>query len=353
MKALNIQQVAEKSLSGNAVWRSQATVADGETTPSPLAGRRFTVVFPTALGVGDSVSLDINGTTVSSTYSASGAAGFSALSTAVLAQAGVAACRLKASATYAFWRCLDGNGAQPTEDQTGIGLEVIFEEGAASNVGLSSGSVPDGTVVADTTEGVSVAGTLRAIVHLPVGAVPASESINTDQILLTANGAYRGTDGNSLEFEVIEAGTSTALSIEVSGTTITVNLETDGSGNAVSTSEEVLQALQRDEAVAELVLVAAGSGYVASQVIAAEAATSLAGGANGSVNGDLWAMLDDGAADGSGNYWVLCTPTAITGTLNDPTSTRVDCSEYAYLYWRVTATTGDCTPRIGLCGGAQ
>jgi len=347
-KSVNIQEVAELSAAINTTWREQAQVLTATTTTPPTAGRRVTVVFPVLPGVGNSISVGIDGSTVTWTYDGT----FNGITDLIRALAGVYACVVRAAATYESWRCQDPTGTIPTADQTGAGFEIVFEEGAASIVTLAVGSIPAGTVLADTTEGISVASALRALVHLPVADTQAEIEVNTDQILLRATGAYRGTAGNALDFEVVVAGALTPLSIVVVGTTITINSETDAGVNPVSTVEEVLLALQRSEDVLSLCDVEQGSAYVAVQIIAAEIITNLAAGANGSINGDLWAMLDDADGGGDGNHWVLVTPTAISGALAEDTVERVDCSEYAYLYWQSTAVTGTYTPRIGLCGGA-
>lgn len=118
----------------------------------------------------------------------------------------------------------------------------------------------------------------------------------------TSNGAvlYRaaatGVAGNSIRVAHIEAGTSTALSVVVSGQDITVNLATDSGGVGTSTAAQVAAAvLASAPASALVVATATGTG---ADLAAAGAMTSLVGGQDGGSAASLKTQMDVAAIPG-------------------------------------------------------
>lgn len=88
----------------------------------------------------------------------------------------------------------------------------------------------------------------------------------------------RGVGGNDITVAYVVSGASTPLSVDVTGTDIVVNVETDGSSAAVSTADEVMDAVNGDAAAAALVSAALASGNDGTGVVTALAETPLAGG---------------------------------------------------------------------------
>lgn len=88
-----------------------------------------------------------------------------------------------------------------------------------------------------------------------------------------------GTAGNSITIEYVDpATTGASLSVDVTGTAITVNLATDGGGLITTTGDDIKTAIAGDIDAAALVNVADAGGNDGSGVVTALAATSLAGG---------------------------------------------------------------------------
>ena len=56
-----------------------------------------------------------------------------------------------------------------------------------------------------------------------------------------------GDSGNEIAVEFVIEGNNTPLSLQVNGKDIQINLATDGSGNAVSTANEVIAAINADD----------------------------------------------------------------------------------------------------------
>ncbi len=85
-----------------------------------------------------------------------------------------------------------------------------------------------------------------------------------------------GSLGNNIQITVIKSGNSTPLSVSVAGQNITVNLATDASGNATSTTYQVIAAVNGYAAASALVIASTFD----SGVVAAVTATRLTGGAD-------------------------------------------------------------------------
>lgn len=88
----------------------------------------------------------------------------------------------------------------------------------------------------------------------------------------------RGTTPNSIRVRYVVAGNDTPLSVSVSGNDITVNLATDGSGVATSTSAQVKAALEGSAPASALISVAHAAGNSGAGVAVALAYTNLTGG---------------------------------------------------------------------------
>lgn len=87
-----------------------------------------------------------------------------------------------------------------------------------------------------------------------------------------------GVAANSITIRYVVAGNSTALSVSVSGSAITVNLATDSGGAPTSTASQVLAAVQASAPATALVASALAPGSSGAGVPAALSATPLAGG---------------------------------------------------------------------------
>ena len=112
---------------------------------------------------------------------------------------------------------------------------------------------------------------------------------------LTLTAQAKGPDGNTITCALLDPGAnSAALSVELSGRDITVNLATSNAGAITSTAAQVKAALDANADIAALVTTAAaGAG-----VMAAAARTALAGGTGGvvaSTAAEVKAALDANA----------------------------------------------------------
>jgi hypothetical protein len=149
-----------------------------------------------------------------------------------------------------------------------------------------------------------------------------------NDIVVTAVTA--GTSGNAIDFTMVDPSANSAeLSVDVSGTAITVNLATNGSGTITSTANQVIAAMRADLDCQKLVSVALSGSDTGAGVVTALSKQDLSSGSDGAVissTGDLIkaALLADSeasalvtAADKSGNdgsgVVTAMTATALTG----------------------------------------
>lgn len=98
---------------------------------------------------------------------------------------------------------------------------------------------------------------------------------------ITFTSDFADTSGNSVTVAFVVAGVSTALSIGVVGNAITVNVATTAGSAANSTANQVLTALAGNAPAMALVDAANATGNDGTGIVAAMAATPLAGGRNG------------------------------------------------------------------------
>lgn len=96
---------------------------------------------------------------------------------------------------------------------------------------------------------------------------------NNDLVFTARKG---GPGGNSIRVQYLVAGLSTALSVDIQGYDIIVNVATNGAGAATSTAAQVKTAV--DRAASHLVSVANSGADTGAGVVAALALTPLAGG---------------------------------------------------------------------------
>ena len=89
-----------------------------------------------------------------------------------------------------------------------------------------------------------------------------------------------GTEGNGKAVTIVESGNNTPLSVVVTSSSVLINLETDGSGNSVSTVNDVIAALYADETFQTYWDANSGVGD-GTGVLAAAAAANTASGTNG------------------------------------------------------------------------
>ena len=90
-----------------------------------------------------------------------------------------------------------------------------------------------------------------------------------------------GAAGNGITVEYVEDGSNTDLSVEVTTLAILINLETDGSGNSVSTADEVKDAVNNSFAAFSLVYALRATAGDGAGVISADMApTNLTGGSD-------------------------------------------------------------------------
>lgn len=110
--------------------------------------------------------------------------------------------------------------------------------------------------------------------------VKASLTKGTGDSKIVFQRKVHGTAGNGKTITIVESGNNTPLTVVVADASITVNLETDGSGNSVSTVNDVIAALYADSTFQTYWDATNGDGD-GTGVLAAAAADVTAGGTNG------------------------------------------------------------------------
>jgi hypothetical protein len=87
-----------------------------------------------------------------------------------------------------------------------------------------------------------------------------------------------GTPGNSVRVRIVVSGASTPLSVTASGNDITINSATNGSSQAISTAQQVVDAINNSLTASPLVWARVAEGNDGTGVVAALAFTNLTGG---------------------------------------------------------------------------
>lgn len=172
---------------------------------------------------------------------------------------------------------VDDNGIVANADGKKIVTKGTIVGGAAASV------------LADDTQKVQKKNT--ASVAASVTLQPGGAGGNND-ITVTAKKA--GTGGNSIKVELKNPGAaSQALKINIVGDTIEVSLATDGTSAITSTAAQVITAINAHLTAKELVTAANATGSDGTGVVAAVAATPLAGGTDGNASAAEGVLLND------------------------------------------------------------
>lgn len=87
-----------------------------------------------------------------------------------------------------------------------------------------------------------------------------------------------GTNGNAITFRIVVAGASTPLSVSVSTNAITVNSATSAGSAAISTADQIIDAVNRSATASALVWAQRAAANDGTGVVVAVGATNLAGG---------------------------------------------------------------------------
>lgn len=153
-----------------------------------------------------------------------------------------------------------------------IGAIAWVEAGAAVTFGDLLVSDGVGRAVAAGTGGSAV---------LTTGTVGANNAI-------TWTAQDPGADANEVRIQLRNpAGNSQALSVDVDGTDIIVNLATDGAGAITTTAAQALAAVNEDNTASGMVVAANATGSSGAGVVAAVALTNLAGGSDPAAEGAI------------------------------------------------------------------
>lgn len=98
------------------------------------------------------------------------------------------------------------------------------------------------------------------------GTVQASVNVGADTSVLTYTAVESGIAGNAIAIISDVQPSVGTLTVEVSGTIITLHLKTNGGGDVLSTVEEVRQAINASPAALALISTAEGGGYTGAAV---------------------------------------------------------------------------------------
>lgn len=165
---------------------------------------------------------------------------------------------------------------------------------------------------ANPTTAVSVSGQAItvAVGYQPLTASTLSTNLTGSNNDLTFTAVTAGADGDDISIEYVDpSANSAALSVDVTGDAIAVNLATNGSGTITSTASQVKAAIEASAAASALVTVALKTGNTGAGVVTALAETNLAGGYDAELVGTLDEIKD--AIDAEADELVTC---VITGT---------------------------------------
>ncbi len=139
---------------------------------------------------------------------------------------------------------------------------------------LNGGGVKTDINIATQTAGAAAGAISNVVVTTSsVQGATATITIDTD-IVITAN--QQGAAGNDITIKLVNAGNDQELGVTVTGNAITVNLATDGVGAVTTLRDQVVAAINADDAAKALVTASGGSATAA----AAVGPTNLANGAD-------------------------------------------------------------------------
>lgn len=154
--------------------------------------------------------------------------------------------------------------------------------GAKGSQVLFFGTGSTYTNVKDAVNAVSdVTGVTASITTAATAAtLTTAHSGNNNDLVFTDARQDAGNSDTAVSVSYVVSGNSTALSVGVSGTAITVYVATDANGNATSTASNVSAAISNSTAASALVSVANAANNDGSGVVAAANSASLSGGVN-------------------------------------------------------------------------
>ena len=140
-------------------------------------------------------------------------------------------------------------------------------------------------------------GTGRAVADVAIASATsrlAEKELGAGNAKIEVVAATPGAGGNSITVALVDPGAGDAeLVVEVAGQAIEVSLATDAGGDIASTNSDVVDARNASAAASALVIASLAMGAVAGTVVAAVAATNLAGGV-----GQTYDLGDDYTVDG-------------------------------------------------------
>lgn len=248
-----------------------------------------------------------------------------------------------AAKSYVLWTTFTV-GSTPT-------LKVGFKEGYSAQV--TGGTVTGGAsqppvTLTETTPGASVSGALVAAVGVEV--VQGLATLTHEDVVYTARRRFEGTAGNSITIVKVVSGLSTPLSVSVAGLTITINLETDGGGTAVTTASQLVAAVANDADAMNLISVSTSVGATVQGALSAS--NTLGDGtaaADRTADVTLWGFLQ--------NEWVWHTiRDAGRSSLGNNEVYRLAVGNIDRLYAEVTTVSGAGTTvnvKVGLLTGSE
>lgn len=160
------------------------------------------------------------------------------------------------------------------EDATSVDLLVEVMKGGIPWVEAGEAiDTSEGTVdIAVGADGKAVNADAAVAASVSIGVVAENNALT-----FTANEA--GTDGNSLSVTLVDPGAKEkALSVDVDGDNITVNLETDAENKLASSGNEVIAAIAEHDTASQLITATNKGASTGEGNMKAAAKTSLAGG---------------------------------------------------------------------------
>jgi hypothetical protein len=198
----------------------------------------------------------------------------------------------KATAAITGCRLLAISGDLSTEGNIqvapcGAGAQSV---GAASHDAASgdlvtligSGAVVPLDVAADVAAGDLLSAAANGTVT-PAGSTddtPAQLTVGSGNSKVKVIAVEPGAAGNSIRLSIVNAGASQSLAIDVDGRDVIVTAATNGSSVITSTAAQVIAAINEDNTSSQLVTASNGASSDGTGVVAAVAATNLAGGAD-------------------------------------------------------------------------
>lgn len=325
----------------NPTWTSQGQYNSSSNLAEPEEGKAYAIVWDAVFVTGNSISISID------TRTAAEVAAGASLTTITQAFSSDSTTTLEAlrdqlrAADHVLYCVSASGGSTPT-------LYIGFEEGVRGRISSSGISITGGASQATDTltelsTGVDVSAALVACVAIEYEPNTATRTV--DAVAYAARGAYPGDAGHAITIQHVIAGTSTALSVGVSGTAITVNVATDGGGSPTSTATEVVAALRNSYAAMLLVAASTSSGATVMSTDDASPVALSSGGAL-TYTGALWGFSQN-------DYRWHHLPGGDYTAVGRSEAFRVAVGGYERLAWlpsAFSASDGAITVRVGPMG---